>query len=147
MRFLRNLVSITIGLVCGGLTVFLIASSGRGFFAEYEDVPNITEPLAFASFIETLPVGAFIVLLFAHSTGSLLAVFVATSLSGHTRPTPAIAIGVLMLAGGIRNLILIPHPVWYQISEAIIYLPAVFFGYILSLKVSQMITSRQSHNL
>jgi len=147
MRFLRNLVSITIGLVCGGLTAFLIASSGRGFFAEYQDVPNITEPLAFASFIETLPVGAFIVLLFAHGTGSLLAAFVATSLSGHARPTPAIAIGVLMLAGGIRNLILIPHPVWYQISEAIIYLPAVFLGYILSLKVSQMITSRQSHNL
>lgn len=147
MRFLRNLISIGIGLVCGGLATFFVASSGRGFFPEYQDVPNITEPLAFASFIETLPVGAFIVLLFAHSTGSLLAAFVATSLSGHTQPTPAIAVGVLMLAGGIRNLILIPHPVWYQISEAIIYLPAVFVGYILSVKVTQMITSRQSHNL
>ena len=147
MRFLRNLISIGIGLVCGGLATFFVASSGRGFFPEYQDVPNITEPLAFASFIETLPVGAFIVLLFAHSTGSLLAAFVATSLSGHTQPTPAIAVGVLMLAGGIRNLILIPHPVWYQISEAIIYLPAVFVGYTLSVKVTQMITSRQSHNL
>ena len=147
MRFLRNLISIGIGLVCGGLATFFVASSGRDFFPEYQDVPNITEPLAFASFIETLPVGAFIVLLFAHSTGSLLAAFVATSLSGHTQPTPAIAVGVLMLAGGIRNLILIPHPVWYQISEAIIYLPAVFVGYILSVKVTQMITSRQSHNL
>ena len=147
MRFLRNLISIGIGLVCGGLATFFVASSGRGFFPEYQDVPNITEPLAFASFIETLPVGAFIVLLFAHSTGSLLAAFVATSLSGHTQTTPAIAVGVLMLAGGIRNLILIPHPVWYQISEAIIYLPAVFVGYILSVKVTQMITSRQSHNL
>jgi zinc transporter ZupT len=147
MRFVRNLISIAIGLVCGGIATFFVASSGRGFFPEYQDVPNITEPLAFASFIETLPVGAFIVLLFAHSTGSLLAAFVATSLSGHTRPTPAIAIGVLMLAGGVRNLMLIPHPVWYQISEAIIYLPAVFVGYILSLKVTQMITSRQSHNL
>ena len=145
MRFLRNLISIVTGLVSGGLAVFFVASSGRGFFLEYQDVPNITEPLAL--FIEALPVGAFIVLLFAHSTGSLLAAFVATSLSGHTRPTPAIAVGVLMLAGGIRNLILIPHPVWYQISEAIIYLPAVFVGYILSLKVTQMITSRQSHNL
>ena len=147
MRFFRNLISITIGLACGGLTAFLIASSGRGFFSEYQDVPNITEPLAFASFIETLPTGAFIVLLFSHSVGSLLAAFVATSLSGHTRPTPALVIGVLMLAGGIRNLILIPHPVWCQISEAIIYLPAVFLGYILSLNVRQMITAPQSHNL
>ena len=147
MRFLRNLISIITGLFCGALAIFFVASSGRNFFSEYQDVPNITEPEAFASFLETLPVGAFILLLFAHCTGTLLSAFVATTLSGQTRPTPAIAIGVLMLAGGVRNLILIPHPVWYQISEAIIYLPAVFLGYILSLKVSQMITSRQSHNL
>jgi hypothetical protein len=39
------------------------------FFSEYQDVPNIKEPLAFASFIETFPAGAFMVLLFAQVRG------------------------------------------------------------------------------
>ena len=143
MSFLRDLVSIIIGIFCGALATFFIASSGRDFFSEYQDVPNITEPEAFAVFIETLPLGAFILLLFSHSCGSIIAAFIATILSRHDRPTTAMAIGILMLAGGVRNLILIPHPVWYQISEGIIYLPAAFLGYKLSLKVTQVFISRR----
>ena len=142
MSFLRNLVSIIIGLFCGVLATFFIASSGRDFFSEYQDVPNITEPEAFAAFIETLPLGAFLLLLFAHSCGSIIAAFIATILSGHARPTTAMAIGIIMLAGGVINLIRIPHPIWYQISEGIIYLPAAFLGYKLYLKVTQMFISR-----
>lgn len=143
MSFLRNLISIILGLGVGGLVGFSIERYGHDIFSVYQDVPNITEPEAFAAFIETLPIGAFLYLLFAHSLGTLISAFLATLFSGHTQPIPAIAVGVLMIAGAVRSSILIPHPVWYQVSEVIIYLSAALLGYKLSLKATQRFTSRR----
>jgi len=128
-------------LFLGVLVGFSIERHGHEIFSVYQDVPNITEPEAFAAFIETLPIGAFLYLLFAHSLGTLISAFLATLFSGHTRPIPAIVIGVLMIAGAVRGSISIPHPVWYQICEIIIYLPAALLGYKLSLKATQWFTS------
>jgi pimeloyl-ACP methyl ester carboxylesterase len=125
------------------MVVFFIETYGHSLFSEYQDVPNITEPEAFAAFIETLPLGAFLFLLFAHSIGTLISAFLATLFSGQSRPIPAIVVGVLMLSAGVINLISIPHPVWFQVSEVIIYLPAALLGYKLSLKATQRFTSRR----
>ena len=141
MNFLRNLFSVIIGLIVGVLVIFFIETSGHHLFSVYQNVPNITEPEAFAAFIETLPLGAFLFLLFAHSLGTLISAFSATLISGHSRPVPAIVVGVLMLSAGVINLISIPHPVWFQISEVILYLPAALLGYKLSLKATQWFTS------
>ena len=141
LSFLRNLISIILGLGVGGLAGFSIERYGHDIFSVYQDVPNITEPEAFAAFIETLPIGAFLFLLFAHSLGTLISAFSATLISGHSRPVPAIVVGVLMLSAGVINLISIPHPVWFQISEVILYLLSALFGYKLSLKATQWFTS------
>jgi len=128
-------------LFLGVLVIFFIETYGHHLFSVYQNVPNITEPEAFAAFIETLPLGAFLFLLFAHSLGTLISAFLATLISGHSRPLPAIVVGILMLSAGVINLISIPHPVWYQICEIIIYLPAALLGYKLSLKATQWFTS------
>ena len=130
-----------LGLFLGVLVIFFIETSGHHLFSVYQNVPNITEPEAFAAFIETLPLGAFLFLLFAHSLGTLISAFSATLISGHSRPVPAIVVGVLMLSAGVINLISIPHPVWFQISEVILYLLSALFGYKLSLKATQWFTS------
>ena len=143
MSFLRNLFSVIIGLIVGVLVIFFIETSGHHLFSVHQNVPNITEPEAFAAFIETLPLGAFLFLLFAHSLGTLISAFLATLISGHSRPVPAIVVGVLMLSAGVINLISIPHPVWFQISEVFLYLLSALLGYKLSLKVTKWVTSRR----
>jgi hypothetical protein len=75
--------------------------------------------------------------------GTLISAFLATLISGHSRPVPAIVVGVLMLSAGVINLISIPHPVWFQISEVFLYLLSALLGYKLSLKVTKWVTSRR----
>lgn len=141
MTFLRNFASVIIGIVVGGLVVFIIERAGHDMFSVYNNVPDMAETEAFVNFIANLPLKAFLLLIFAHCTGTVVASFLATFLSGHSRPIPAIAVGVLMLSGGVINLISIPHPVWFQISEIIIYLPAALIGYKISIETSRRFTS------
>ncbi|PCJ82266.1 MAG: hypothetical protein COA49_01860 [Bacteroidetes bacterium] len=141
MSFLRNIVSVIIGIAVGGLVVFLIERSGHEMFSVYSNVPDIGEKEAFSTFVGNLPIKAFLLLLLAHSLGTVIAAFIATLLSGLSRPIPAITIGVLMLSAGVINLISIPHPVWYQISEIILYFPAALLGYKLSIETRRKITS------
>ena len=147
MKFFRDLISTVLGLIIGGLAGFGIERYGHHLFTAYKDVPNITEPQAFAAFIETLPTGAFLLLLLAHSTGTMISAYLASLFSGHTQRIPAIAVGSLMIAGSIRNSILIPHPVWYQLSDVLICIPAAFLGHQIYVKTTLKLISRQSHNL
>lgn len=147
MKFFRDLISTLLGLMFGGLAGFGIERYGHHLFTAYKDVPNITEPQAFAAFSETLPTCTFLLLLLAHSTGTLTAAYLASVFSGHKKPMPAIAAGSLMIAESIRNSILIPHPVWYQLSDVLICIPAAFLGHQIYVKTKQRLTSRQSHNL
>ncbi|MAU75752.1 MAG: hypothetical protein CL831_02635 [Crocinitomicaceae bacterium] len=147
MTFFRDLISTLLGLIFGGLAGFGIERYGHHLFTEYKDVPNITEPQAFATFIETLPTGAFLLLLLAHSIGTMTSAYLASLFSGHAKPMPAIAVGILMIAGSIRNSILIPHPGWYQLSDVLICIPAAFLGHQIYVKTKKRLTSRQSHNL
>ena len=95
---------------------------------------------AFSAFIANLPVGAFFILLFAHSIGTLIAGFIATLFAGETRPITAIAVGAMMLCFAMINLISITsHPVWFKVAEVMIYIPSAILGFRILLKVKAIL--------
>jgi len=119
---------------------FFIERLGHENLSIYKDVPDMIEVEAFATFIANLPLSAWLMLLFAHATGTMIAGFIATLFSGETRPTTAISIGTIMLCLAIINLISITsHPVWFQIAEVIIYIPAAILGFRILLKTKAIL--------
>ena len=148
MKFLRKIISVILGIVIGGLVGFFIERLGHENLSIYQDVPDMNEVEAFAAFIANLPLSAWLILLFAHATGTMIAGFIATLFSGETRPTSATAVGTIMLCLAIINLISITsHPVWFQIAEVIIYIPAAILGFRILVKtkaiLKQHLTSLQ----
>ena len=148
MKILRKIFSVILGIVIGGLVGFFIERLGHENLSIYQDVPNMNEVEAFAAFIENLPLSALLILLFAHAIGTMIAGLIATLFSGETRPTSATAVGAIMLCFAIINLISITsHPVWFQIAEVIIYIPAAILGFRILIKtkaiLKQHLTSLQ----
>ena len=112
-KLLRKFSSVIIGIIIGGFVTFFIERLGHENISAYQDVPNMIEKDAFADFISNLPVIAFLILLLAHSVGTMVSGGFATLFSGESRPVAATAVGAIMLGLGIVNFIAIPsHPVW-----------------------------------
>ncbi|MGY8918169.1 MAG: hypothetical protein ACKVJ6_07840 [Flavobacteriales bacterium] len=140
-KLLRKFSSVIIGIIIGGFVTFFIERLGHENISAYQDVPNMIEKDAFADFISNLPVIAFLILLLAHSVGTMVSGGFATLFSGESRPVAATAVGAIMLGLGILNFIAIPsHPVWYMICEAIVYLPSALIGHSLFLKIKGVLT-------
>ena len=148
MKFLRKIISVILGIVIGGLVGFFIERLGHENLSIYQDVPDMNEVEAFAAFIANLPLSAWLILLFAHATGTMVAGFIATLFSGETRPTSATAVGAIMLCFAIINIISITsHPVWFKMVEVSMYFPAAILGFRILVKtkaiLKQHLTSLQ----
>lgn len=140
MKILRKIFSFILGITVGGLVSFFIERLGHENLSIYQDVPDMIEVEAFSAFIANLPVGAFFILLFAHSIGTLIAGFIATLFAGETRPITATAVGAMMLCFAIINLISITsHPVWFKVAEVMIYIPSAILGFRILLKMKAIL--------
>ena len=140
MKILRKIFSLILGIIVGGLVSFFIERLGHENLSIYQDVPDMNEAEAFSAFIANLPISAFLILLFAHSIGTMIAGFVATLFAGETRPITATAVGAIMLSLAIINLISITsHPVWFKVAEVSIYIPSAILGFRILRKTKAIL--------
>ena len=140
MKILRKIFSLIIGIIVGGLVSFFFERLGHENLSIYKDVPDMNEVEAFAAFISNLPISAFLILLFAHSIGTMIAGFIATLFAGETRPITATAVGAIMLCFAMINLISITsHPIWFKVAEVIIYIPSAILGFRILLKTKEIL--------
>lgn len=90
------------------------------------------------AFMDSVPVSAFLVMMLGHALGSLLA---GSLVARFTRDkqgqqgsiATAAIVGIMLTAGGVANLAMIPHPTWFW-SDAAIYPVFVFLGYMAGRK-------------
>ena len=67
------------------------------------------------TYVASLPAAALLIPMFAYFIGTIAGTLVA-SLLGTARPVIyAFIVGLLVLAGTIANLIMIPHPLWFSV--------------------------------
>jgi hypothetical protein len=66
--------------------------------------------------IDSLPMGAFAIVLVAWAVGSFAGSWVAARLAGRARLIHGLVIGVFFLAASVMNMLMIPHPLWMEIS-------------------------------
>lgn len=94
--------------------------------------------MSIAAFMATVPTRAFLVMMLGHALGSLLA---GSLVARFTRDkdgqqgsiATALIVGTMLTAGGVANLVFIPHPTWFW-SDALIYPAFLFIGYMAGRK-------------
>lgn len=129
----RRILAVIGGLVVGMGFVFAAEAVGQAFYPAPAGLsPDNRE--AFAAFLASLPAGAFVMVLFAHLLGSLAGAAVATLVSGRSSLFPGVIVGALLLVGGIMNVAMIPHPLWFVILDLALYLPVAYLSARFTLK-------------
>lgn len=104
-----SVVAGVVGVFAGGMVIFLLELGGHAVLgtADPADPSTITTPM-FAS------------VLFAWIVGSATAGAVSTRWARSASLGPGIAVGLVLLAAAISNIIAFPHPLWMVVAAVLL---------------------------
>jgi hypothetical protein len=78
----------------------------------------------------------FLMPFLAHALGTFAGAYLASRLAASHRMALALAVGFFFLAGGIVNVIVLPSPLWFSITDLVLaYIPVAY----LAAKLATMI--------
>lgn len=81
------------------------------------------------SYMNNLPITAFLSMLGGYAAGAFLGGLVATLLSGRGPSRPAIVVGIVLTMGNIFNQMQIPHPTWFAVVAILMCIPLAWCGW------------------
>jgi len=125
--FKKRVLPILAGLVTGWIVIFILEAVSHQFYPPPEGL-DFTNKEAVTTFMETLPTGAFVMLLAAWMIGTFTGGIVGGLINKLAWRNTAIIIGVILALGSIINMTLIPHPTWLMVVASVGYVPMAYFG-------------------
>ncbi len=129
----RNVLGVLVGIVFAAIATAAVQSINWSLFPFPEGL-QMDDTEGMQSYMDALPIGAYIVVLVAHAVGACVGAFVCSIIADTYQKKLSLAIGVFMLFMGLGNLLSLPHPIWFNIVDVMVYLPAAFLGYRLYVK-------------
>lgn len=126
---LKNVLAVISGIVVSVFVVIGMDMLSHSFYG-HADPEIINTPQKFAEYVQTLPIGAFIILILGHFLAALFGSIITLVLSSKNRLLIWFPVGILLLSV-ILNLALIPHPLWFMIADVI----APILGGIICLRL------------
>lgn len=131
-----------IGGVLGGLALaFIVVQAVETIVHVMYPPPPGTDMrnvAAVKAFVATLPLTAFLLVLFGWLVGTFAGTSAAAKIGRSS--VPAYIVGALLLCAGIANAMMIPQPLWFSIASIAIYIVMTFAGAQLAA-----ITDRRVH--
>ncbi len=129
----RSILAVIAGLVLGVVLIFVVESAGHFVYPLPADL-DMTNPEALKNLMANAPVGALLFVILAWAVGSFGGGWLATRLAQKSHVMHALIVGGLLMAAGIMNMLMIPHPVWFWVLGLAVYLPAAYAGALLGQK-------------
>ena len=125
---LRNVLAVIAGIILGAmLNMALIMSSG--YIIPPPDGADLTTLEGLKAAMPLMEPKHFIMPFLAHALGTLLGAFVAAKLAANRYMILALLVGLVFLAGGIANVMMLPSPMWFNLTDTILaYLPMAYLG-------------------
>ena len=123
----KQILAVIVGVIVGGLTIYAIESINMVRFPWPEDL-SMEDKEAFAEYVSSLPVDAFITVIIAHLVGSFIGGFVCSKITPNKKLLLGTICGVFFLAGGIMNLVMIPDPLWFMVADLLVFIPFAWLG-------------------
>jgi hypothetical protein len=130
----KNILAVISGLILGSrANMLLIKISGSII-----PTPNGTDTSTMEGLISAMPLFEpkhFLFPFLAHAVGTATGTFFSTLIAKSKQRALSLIIGILFLIGGIMNVVLLPSPIWFSITDLLLaYIPMAYFGYSLGMK-------------
>ena len=123
----NRIISVLVGVIVGVLVVMLGEAIQHQFYPLPEGL-DFKDKDAVKAFVDSLPFGAFISLVFIWICSSFVGGFVAAKMAKVNGIKSSLITGGILLLAAILNMFMIPHPVWMIVLTVALYLPAAYFG-------------------
>lgn len=79
----------------------------------------------------------FLMPFLAHALGTLVGAAIASYVAANNKLMVALVVGFLFFLGGFANVIMLPSPLWFTITDLVVaYIPMSWIGYKISDRFS-----------
>ena len=127
----KGILPIFAGMATAMLVIFLMEFISHSVYPIPQGV-NLKNKEDLIAMINGMPLGAFCFILLGYAFGSFSGGLVAAMLSTEKRIRTSLIVGTVVMLGGVMNIIMIPHPMWFTIATFFAYLPFAYLaGYIV----------------
>jgi len=134
---LRSILAVIVGSVLATVLIMGVQMIGHIFFPPPTDYASNPEVLD--EYIQSAPPLALACPLISYLIGAFCGGWLAAFLSTCRKMMVALMVGIILLALGIWNLAMVPHPAWFTVLTVVIFLPAAYGGARMAIgkKVSE----------
>jgi hypothetical protein len=124
---IRSIVAVICGLFAGGVFNMAVILVSWVIYRPPEGA-DMSNPEAMKTYMDSLPLAGFLLVLVAHAGGALVGGFVASLIVGRSVVVLGAIVGGFFLVGGVINLYSIPRPIWFAIVDVVLYVPCGLLG-------------------
>jgi len=136
-RVLRSVAAVLGGIVLSGLVVLVVESIGHTIYPPPPDI-DLEDPIAMATFMAQLPVGALVFVLLAWVAGPVAGGYLAARIAPYGPVLHALVVGALATAADATNILSFPHPTWLAVLGLLLPVPAAYLGARLTGRSSRL---------
>jgi hypothetical protein len=124
---LKNILAVVAGVLLGGLVNMGIVMLGPFIIAPPEGA-NVTTMEGLKASMHLFEPKNFFMPFLAHAAGTFVGAYIAAVLATSRKMWYALGVGVWFLLGGVLNVLMLPSPVWFTLTDLVIaFLP---MGYL-----------------
>ncbi len=128
---LKNTATFIISIALGGLVVYMMQQVGHFKYPP----PEGSSKELITQYIQNAPNGLLAWVLLSHSLGALTTGWLlGRFLANNSLFLYKVAALIWMFIGMI-NILYVPHPIWFTISDLCVYFPMVFIGHQWAHKI------------
>ncbi len=125
---LRNTLAVVSGIVVGSLVNMSLINAGPMLIPPPEGA-DITTMKGLKETMHLFEPKHFLFPWLAHAIGTLVGAAIAARLAAKQHLVMGMIVGLFFLLGGIINVIMLPSPLWYTVTDlALAYLPMAYLG-------------------
>ena len=125
---MKSFLAAVLGIIASIIVVYLGEMLAMLIFPIKEKI-DPTDIEAIREMIKYVPFPALITIIISHGLGMIIGAFVSFKIQQKS-PMPVLVIFLFMLISTISNLAIIPHPLWFMISDVGAIILASIIGWI-----------------
>lgn len=128
---LKNIIVVIGAMIVGGVLIYGIESINDLIFPPPADL-NTGDMEALKAYMQQAPAGSLAIILLAHACGAFISGWIISRFAASSIRMLVLITGMIWMITGVINLVVIPHPLWFSVADACVYLPMTIIGARLS---------------
>lgn len=134
---LRNFLAVVAGMIIGSMVNMGILLISNKVIPLPPGVVN-TDQESLKAMMHLFAPKHFIMPFLAHALGTFVGALVAALLAVKNKMRSALIIGLLFMSGGITEIVMLPSPLWFSLTDALgAYLPMAYLAAVLVDKIQK----------